>query len=113
MRPICKNCKKNPAAINYCKNNKTYYRSQCESCTRYGGQGRGTPRWEQVGYRKKNQCEKCGYKSNHTEQFDVYHIDGDLTNCRPSNLKTICANCQRILQKEGVKWKQGDLIPDF
>ena len=29
------------------------------------------------------------------------------------NLKTICANCQRIMQKQGVKWKQGDLLPDF
>ena len=58
-------------------------------------------------------CEKCGYSSNHTEQFNVYHVDGDLNNCRPSNLKTICANCQRILQKTGVRWKQGDLIPDF
>jgi hypothetical protein len=43
----------------------------------------------------------------------VFHIDGNLENCRPQNLKTICANCQRILQKEGVVWKQGDLVPDF
>jgi predicted HNH restriction endonuclease len=43
----------------------------------------------------------------------VFHIDGNLDNCRPSNLKTICANCQRILHKEGVKWRQGDLVPDF
>ena len=49
----------------------------------------------------------------HNEQFDVYHLDGDLNNCRPSNLKTICANCQRIIQKENYKWKQGDLTPDF
>ena len=40
-------------------------------------------------------------------------LDGDLTNTRFSNLKTVCANCQRIMQKEGVKWKQGNLIPDF
>ena len=57
--------------------------------------------------------KKCGYKSKHTEQFNVFHIDGDLNNCSPMNLKTICANCQRIMQKQGVRWKQGDLIPDF
>jgi hypothetical protein len=113
MRPLCKNCKKKPAAINYRKENKVYYRSKCESCSRYNGVGKGSPRWSQHGYEKKEYCEKCGFKSRYQEQFDVYHIDGDLGNCRPSNLKTICANCQRILQKEGVRWKQGDLVPDF
>jgi predicted HNH restriction endonuclease len=43
----------------------------------------------------------------------VFHIDGNLTNSRPSNLKTICANCQRVLHKEGVQWRQGDLVPDL
>ena len=62
---------------------------------------------------KKNTCEKCGYKSSHSEQFNVFHIDGSLINCKHSNLKTICANCQRLIQKQGVKWKQGDLLPDF
>ena len=114
MRPICKKCRRKPSAINYRKDNKIYYRSMCESCARYRGEGpRGTPRWMKHGYEKKSQCEKCGYESTHCEQFDVYHIDGNLENCRHSNLKTVCANCQRILQKSGVKWKQGDLVPDF
>ena len=86
----------------------------CESCARYGQSGlRGDPRWMKHGYQKKSYCEKCGFKSDHQEQFDVYHIDGNLENCRLSNLKTICANCQRVLQKDGVRWKQGDLVPDF
>ena len=38
---------------------------------------------------------------------------GDLNNTLRSNLKTICANCQRLMQKQGAKWKQGDLLPDF
>jgi len=25
----------------------------------------------------------------------------------------VCANCTKILYKEGFKWKQGDLVPDF
>jgi hypothetical protein len=112
MRPICKICNKKPAAINYRKAGRVYFRSKCESCARYGVP-QGVPLWERSGYQKKEQCEKCGYKSKHQEQFDVYHIDGRLDNCRPTNLKTICANCQRILQKEGVQWKQGDLVPDF
>ena len=112
MRPLCI-CKLRPAAINYKKDGKIYYRRKCEICTKHGGTGRGIPKWKQAGYEKKKQCEKCGFESKHSEQFNVFHIDGDLTNCRISNLKTVCANCQRIMQKEGVRWKQGDLVPDF
>lgn len=111
MRPLC-SCKQYPAAINYKKNGKTFYRRLCERCLRHG-EGNGIPLWKQKGYEKKDTCEKCSFKSKHLEIFNVFHIDGDLTNCRPNNLKTICANCQRTLQKEGVKWKQGDLVPDF
>jgi len=112
MRPLCV-CGHRPAAINYRKQGKTYYRKKCETCLRSGGYAHGIPKWKQAGYKKKPHCEKCGFKSQHSEQFNVFHIDGNLENCRPSNLKTICANCQRILQKEGIKWKQGDLLPDF
>ena len=111
MRPLCK-CGQRPAAINYKKNGKVYYRKLCETCLR-NGVGHGIPKWKQRGYEKKNECEKCGYTSKHSEQFNVFHIEGDLNNCRPTNLKTVCANCQRILQKTGVRWKQGDLRPDF
>lgn len=111
MRPLCI-CGQRPAAINYKKNRKTYYRKYCETCLR-NGVGYGTPRWKLSGYQKKSHCEKCNFKSSHSEQFNVYHIDGNLENCKPSNLKTVCANCQRIIQKEGYKWKQGDLKPDF
>jgi hypothetical protein len=36
-----------------------------------------------------------------------------MTNCKYTNLKTVCANCQRILYKLGLSWRQGDLTPDF
>ena len=111
MRPLC-TCGERPAAINYRKEGKIYYRKKCERCLRNGA-GHGIPLWKQRGYEKKNVCEKCAFKSNHPEQFNVFHIDGDLQNCRPNNLKTICANCQRITQKEGIRWKQGELRPDF
>ena len=111
-RPLCK-CGMRPAAINYRKNNRIYYRSQCESCLRYGGVGKGVPKWYQDGYRMKSVCDKCGFKSKHREQFNVFHVDGNLNNSRNANLKTVCANCQRVLHKEGTVWKQGDLSPDF
>src|SRR5210317_11542 len=111
MRPLCK-CGLRPAAVNYKKNGRTYYRKMCENCLKHG-LNHGVPKWYTFGYRMKDQCDKCGYKSKHQEVFHVFHIDANLNNCRPSNLKTVCANCQRTLQKEGSRWKQGDLTPDF
>ena len=111
MRPLCQ-CGFRSAAINYHKNGKTFYRSLCEVCLK-NGKNYGIPRWYRAGYRKKNQCDKCGFKSAHPEVFSVFHADEDLNNCRPSNLKTVCANCQRVLAKEGIKWRQGDLVADF
>ena len=111
MRPLCKKCGERPCAINYYKNNRVYYRSKCDTCSRNSKTRQ--PRWYQLGYRKKNFCEKCGFRSNYSEQFNVFHVDGNLNNCRPKNLKTICANCQRILYREGICWRQGDLTPDL
>jgi len=111
MRKLCKKCNERPVAINYYKQGKPFYRSKCDHCSRGGDTTR--PLWELAGYQKKNQCDRCNFKSQHTEIFNVFHVDGNLKNCRFTNLKTVCANCQRVLHKEGVRWKQGDLIPDF
>jgi len=108
MRPLC-GCGRAPVAINYYKNNKPYYRTQCGNCLR----GVKQPRWMTAGYKIKNTCDKCGFRSPHKEVFAVFHVDGDLNNARPNNLKTVCANCQRVLHQEGVKWRQGDLVPDL
>ena len=108
MRPLC-TCGQHPVAINYYKQGKPFYRSQCGPCSR----GVKTARWALSGYKKKNTCDKCGFKSPHVVVFNVFHVDGDLNNCRPPNLKTVCANCSRVLHKEGVRWRQGDLVPDL
>ena len=110
MRPLCK-CGLRPRAINYHKQGKTFYRRLCNVCLKQGAAG--VARWYQAGYRLKNNCDKCGFKSLHKEIFTVFHVDGDLNNCRPQNLKTVCSNCARVLHKEGIKWRQGDLIPDL
>ena len=112
MRPLCE-CGYRPAAINYKKDNRTFYRKQCETCLHHGEKKWGIPKWHQAGYRQKDTCERCSFNSPYVEQFNVYHIDGNLNNTLPSNLKTVCAKCQRVMQKLGVKWKQGDLVPDF
>ena len=111
MRPLCK-CGLRPCAVNYKKGNKVYYRSLCESCNKHGVEAT-IPRWYRAGYRIKKQCDKCGFKSKHKEVFRVFHIDGNLNNCRITNLKCVCANCITVLSKEGITWKQGDLVADY
>jgi len=108
MRPLC-TCGLHPVAINYYKNKKPYYRTQCGHCLR----GVKVPRWLKAGYRVKNSCDKCGFKSPYTDIFAVFHVDGNLNNCKHTNLKTVCANCQRVLHREGYQWRQGDLVPDL
>ena len=111
MRPLCK-CGQRPRAVNYKKNDKIYYRSLCEICMAYGVY-HGIPRWFRAGYHMKSQCDKCGFKSPHSQVFRVFHIDGNLDNCRHSNLKTVCANCVSVLSKDGIIWRQGDLVADY
>lgn len=111
MRPLCK-CGVRPRAVNYKKNEKTYYRSLCEVCMANGAY-HGIPRWSRAGYKVKNTCEKCGFKSPHQEVFQVFHVDGNLDNCRHNNLKTVCYNCARVLSKLGITWRQGDLVADY
>lgn len=111
IRNLCKNCQQRPVAINYYKNNKPFFRSKCDHCARQRKDK--APLWQRSGYKKKSICDKCGYSSKYTEQFNVFYVDGNPTNCRYTNLKTVCANCQRILHKFKLPWKQGDLTPDF
>jgi hypothetical protein len=111
MRDLCRTCGQRPVAINYYKEGKPFYRSKCDHCTR--GRTDGNPLWATVGYKKKSVCDKCSYTSKYPEQFNVFYVDGNPTNCRFTNLKTVCANCQRILHKLKLPWKQGDLRPDF
>ena len=114
VRPLCSNCKLRPSAFNYKRKGKIYYRSKCDQCIKesLGLKTGFKSSWEKAGYRKKSICEKCGFKSKHPAQMDVYHIDGNLKNASWNNLKTICANCGRIKSVEEIGWKQGGLIAD-
>jgi hypothetical protein len=113
-RPLCTICNKKPVAVNYIRDKVTHYRSRCDSCIRKKrNKIVPVPLWVKSGYKKKSQCEKCGFRARYKEQLFVFHIDGSLNNTKPANLKTVCANCQIEVAKEGLGWRQGDLIPDF
>jgi hypothetical protein len=111
IRSLCKACGARPVAINYYKEGKTFYRRTCDHCAR--GCSPGKPKWELAGYKLKNTCDRCTFTGKFSEQFNVYYADGDPSNCKITNLKTVCANCQRILHKLKLPWRQGDLRPDF
>lgn len=103
-----------PAAVNYRRGETTHFRSLCAACIRKGKKAKPqVPNWSLNGYKKKPHCEKCGFKAKYKEQLFVYHADGNLNNAQPSNLRTICANCQYEVAREGLGWSQGDLVPDF
>ena len=113
-RKLCAVCAKKPVAINYRKGNITYYRTRCDSCIRKKkGVKLPQPKWIQSGYKKKPHCEKCGFVAKYKDQLFVYYIDGNLNNNALTNFKTVCANCQIEVAKEGLGWRQGDLVPDF
>ncbi len=113
-RPLCKTCQEKPRAYGYRKNKKIYWRSQCDSCIRKKNKLKTgyMPKWHQAGYRKKNRCELCGFKAKSNVQLDVYHVDGRRNNCSPYNLKTLCANCQRLKSTQDLGWQIGDLEAD-
>jgi len=91
-RKLCPTCTTNPVAINYRKDSQLHYRSQCLSCIRKGRKIKpAAPGWFKSGYRKKDRCEKCNFKSRYPEdQLRVFYVDGNLRNNNWANLKTIC-----------------------
>jgi len=113
-RPICKECNKNFCAINYKRNGITHYRSICDEC---GSKKKKLkprkPKWMTSGYKKKKQCDLCGFHSILATQIIVYHVDGNLENTMYTNLRSICLNCVEVVKKKEVTWKRGDLQVDY
>jgi hypothetical protein len=113
-RPLCKNCNKNYRLVNYHKDGVVHYRSFCDECGRK--KKKLKPRqslWAKSGYKKRNNCDLCGFRSVLPTQITVFHIDGNLENINPSNLRSICLNCVEVIKKNEVTWKRGDLEVDY
>lgn len=113
MRPLCKACGKNFAAINGYHNGKKYFRSRCSSCIRRDKkQPIQKPRWQLAGYKKKPACDRCGFRARYAAQLMVYHVNGNLNDCDVRNLKTICLNCVAEVARLDLSWLPGDIEPD-
>lgn len=113
-RPLCQKCKVVYCAVNYKKNNKTYYRKLCEKCYRAKREKDYTaPQWRRQSLKKKNCCERCGFTSEVSAIFTMYFRDGNLRNTAVNNIHTVCANCQIWLTAKGKLWENAVLISDF
>ena len=113
-RGICPACNQRPVAVNSIKKGVTYYRKMCDVCIRVGKKiPVRPPAWVLSGYKKKPQCEHCGFKFKLPEQSSVYYVDGNLKNNNWINLKTICLNCQHEVAKSRLPWRRSPLVPDF
>ena len=113
MRPLCKSCKTQSAAVNYIRNDKTYYRKLCEKCSRILRKEKthNKRRSELAGYNMKPECEVCGFKPAYKEQLIVFHIDRNQQSIDTKNLKTLCLNCNYEFSIKG--WARGDLLEDL
>lgn len=114
-RKLCPKCNQHPVAINYIRNEKTYYRGLCGYCSKKGKKVKHQPpQWYRSGYRKKPQCERCSFKADMPgDQLLVYHVDGNLHNNDRSNLKTICLNCRPAVYKSRLPWRPAEVVQDF
>jgi len=114
MRPLCQACSKNFAAVNGYHNGKRYYRSRCTTCIRRDKKiPAPVPRWKSAGYKRKKECDRCGFKGRIFAQLMVYHVDGNLNNADLRNLKTVCLNCAAEISRSDLPWKPGDLEADY
>jgi hypothetical protein len=95
-RPLCDNCKISLAKPNgKSKHGFKKWHKYCASCAKAAYNNK-------FGYllNKKNKCEKCGFVPDDKCQLDIVYKDENTKNKEKSNMKTLCANCNRLYQKK-------------
>lgn len=104
-RPLCKHCRVSLAKPNgKSKHGFQKWHKYCASCAKAAYNSK-------FGYllHKKNKCEKCGFIPEDKCQLDVVYKNGDKKNKDKSNLKTLCANCNRLHTKK-MKEKKKSIL---
>ncbi len=103
-RPICEieDCGNLVAYSSKRPSGGYYFRKKCNKHheLQYGMISSGKRKHWRI---KKDHCETCNFKAEHSCQLDVDHIDGNHDNNEPSNLQTLCSNCHRL-----KTWKNKD-----
>ena len=95
-RPLCENCKTSLAKSNgVSKHGFKKWHKYCSTCAKAAYN-------EKFGFllNKKNKCESCGFVAEDTCQLDIVYVDGNSKNKVESNMKTLCANCNRLYRKK-------------
>lgn len=114
IRLKCQYCYINLAAVNYQRNGRTYYRKLCDQCIRKNRQPRApVPAWYKSGYKLRDRCEKCNFRSRVEGQISIWYVDGNERNVHWSNLKSICSNCRIELTAKSYIWNDNSPKPDF
>ena len=59
--------------------------------------------WNTRSYRRRKtlECARCGFVAYDPCQLDVNHRNGQHSDNRLENLETLCANCHRLVTKQG------------
>lgn len=95
-RPLCTHCKAQLVKPNgISKYGFTKWHKYCVDCSKGAYNTK-------FGYllHKKNKCEKCGFMPEDKCQLDIVYKDSNKKNKEKNNIRTICANCNRIHQKK-------------
>ena len=71
---------------------------------RFYGLSRHVRRWMRERYGER--CSRCGWSERHLKTgqvpLTIDHIDGDVANCRPENLRFLCPNCHSLTDTFGT-----------
>lgn len=95
-RPLCQHCGTVPAKFNgTSKLGFKKYHRYCVDCSKM---------LYSEAYRylehRSTKCADCGFTALDRCQLDLVYKDGNSKNKRSSNLKTLCANCNRLYKKQ-------------
>lgn len=91
----CSICGACGLAVNYRRGNKTYYRNVCNSCDRKRRKKRllEAQLLQRSGYKKRSQCDRCGFRSKVSSQMQIVYLDSNRYNTALANLRSYCLLC--------------------
>lgn len=95
-RPFCEHCKTSLAKSNgTSKHGFKKWHKYCVECSKAAYN-------TLFGFLllKKNECEECGFVAQDKCQLDIVYKDNNSKNKDEANLKTVCANCNRLYKKK-------------
>jgi hypothetical protein len=104
-RQFCMQCKLSLVKPNgKSKHGFQKWHKYCSSCAKANYN-------KKYGYRlhKKTSCDSCGFTAKDKCQLDLIYKDGNRNNKSEKNILTLCANCNRLYQKQ-LKIKKKSIL---